>query len=58
MISRDGGDEKAHNGTFIFDSIHDSKANTGEGSVKIPVLGALQATFVRRKNIGRHISNI
>ena len=57
MVSGNGDNVKTRNGTFIFDSIYDTKSK-GEGAAKTPVLGALQGAFVRRKNIGRYIYNI
>ena len=58
MVSGDDDDKKARNGTFIFESIYATKANTDANGVKTPVLGTLQAAFVRRKNIGGHIFDI
>ena len=58
MVSGDDDDKIARNGTFIFEPIYDTMSNTGADGVKTPVLGTLQAAFVRRKNIGGHIFNI
>ena len=57
MVSGNGDNEEARNGTFTFDSIYATNSE-GEGNAKTPILGALQGAFVRRKNIGGYIFNI
>ena len=57
MVSGRRDNEEARNGTFIFESIYETKSE-GKGNAKTPVLGALKGAFLRRKNIGRYIFNI